>query len=65
MVRVWRDKDARDSKFWNLERERVVRVDGRKPEWWSSSEKEKEVACGNMAPIKRNLRGESGKPPLG
>ena len=52
-MRDWRDRDSRDSRFWNSEREREVRVVGRRIMWLSS---EKEVACGNMAPIERILR---------
>ena len=52
-VRVWRDREARDSRFWNSERVREVRVVGKRIEWGSS---EKEVASGNMPLIQRCLR---------
>ena len=52
-MRLWRDREARDSRFWNSERERKVRVVGKGIEWGSS---EKEVASGNMPLIKRSLR---------
>ena len=52
-VRVWRDREVRDSRFWNPEMEREVRVVGRRIKRGSF---EKEVASGNLPPMKRFLR---------
>ena len=52
-MRVWRDREVRDSRFWNPEMEREVRVVGRRIE---SGSFEKEVASGNMPPMERSLR---------
>ena len=52
-MRVWRDREVRDSRFWNPEMKREVRVVGRRIE---SGSFEKEVASGNMPPMERSLR---------
>ena len=53
-VSVWRDRKAKDSRFWKREMQSSTRVVGRRNKWWWWLEKE--VASGNMPPMVRVLR---------